>query len=86
MLAVHLIKPDKYDKSYNFTEPELRYLRQECNFTPEKLQYFNLNSKRRTNAQIAMEMYISESKVSVLAWQRSGTRSVRYQSEHYVRG
>lgn len=70
MLAVHLIKPDKYDKSYNFTEPELRYLRQECNFTPEELQYFNyfnLNSKRRTNAQIAMEMYISESKVSVLA-------------------
>lgn len=67
MLAVHLIKPDKYDKSYNFTEPELRYLRQECNFTPEELQYFNLNPKRRTNAQIAMEMYISESKVSVLA-------------------
>lgn len=67
MLAVHLIKPDKYDKSYNFTEPELRYLRQECNFTPEELQYFNLNSKRRTNAQIAMEMYIPESKVSVLA-------------------
>lgn len=60
-------KPTKYDKLYNFTEPELRYLRREYNFTPEELKYFNLKAKSYSNTAVAMEMYISESKVSVLA-------------------
>lgn len=60
-------KPTKYDKLYNFTEPELRYLRRECNFTPEELKYFNLKAKSYSNTAVAMEMYILESKVSVLA-------------------
>lgn len=52
---------------YDFTNPELQFFRNECNFLPEELEYFNLRSKGKSNAQIADEMHVSEAKVSVLA-------------------
>lgn len=54
-------------KISDFVEFELRYFREQCNFTEEELQYFNLRAKDRTNVQIAMEMNVSEAKVSKLA-------------------
>lgn len=52
---------------YDFTEPELENFRRLCNFTPQELQYFNLRAKYNSNVQIAYEMNVSESTVSVLA-------------------
>lgn len=52
---------------YDFTEPELENFRHLCNFTPQELQYFNLRAKYNSNIQIAYEMNVSESTVSVLA-------------------
>lgn len=54
-------------KVYDFVEWELQKFRDECNFTEEELEYFNLKSKNKSNVQISMQMHISESKVSVLA-------------------
>jgi len=54
-------------KLCDFTVPELNRFRELCNFTPEELEYFNLRSKDKSNVQIAIEMSISESKVSSLA-------------------
>lgn len=54
-------------KIRDFTEPELEMFRKQCNFTEEELQYFNLRAKDMCNAAIALKMYISEAKVSVLA-------------------
>lgn len=51
----------------DFTVPELDRFRELCNFTDEELCYFNLRSRDKSNVQIAMEMHISESKVSKLA-------------------
>ena len=55
------------NKIADFTVPELNHFREMCNFTDEELIYFNLRSKGKSNIQIAMEMYISEAKVSKLA-------------------
>ena len=52
---------------YDFIESELAFLRQECNFSAEELEYFNLRAKHYSNLQIAIEMNVSEDKVSVLA-------------------
>ena len=52
---------------YNFVEWELQYFRDECNFTPDELTYFNLRAKYYSNQQIAIQMNISEGKVSKLA-------------------
>lgn len=52
---------------YDFTEPELEFFRNQCNFTPEEREYFELRSKDRKNYQIAMDMCVSESKVYSLA-------------------
>lgn len=52
---------------YDFTKPELDELRALCNFTYDERQYFDLRSQGKSNVQIAMEMNVSESKVSVLA-------------------
>lgn len=52
---------------YDFTKPELDYFREQCNFTPDELEYFNLRSSGMSNVQIALEMNVSESKVSKLA-------------------
>lgn len=54
-------------KLCDFTVPELDRFRELCNFTPDELEYFNLKSKDISNVQIAMEMNVSESKISVLA-------------------
>lgn len=54
-------------KIYDFTKPELDRFIELCNFTEDELEYFNLRSKGKSNVQIAMQMHISESKVSVLA-------------------
>ena len=54
-------------KICDFTVPELNKLRELCNFTDDELQYFNLRAKNRSNVQIAYEMNVSESTVSVLA-------------------
>lgn len=52
---------------YDFVEWELQKFRNECNFTPEELEYFELRAKDKKNYQIAMEMNVSESKVYSLA-------------------
>ena len=52
---------------YDFVESELKYLREQCNFSADELEYFNLRAKHYSNLQIAMEMNVSEGKVSVLA-------------------
>ena len=52
---------------YDFVNWELQKFRDECNFTPDELAYFNLRSKQYTNQQIAIKMNVSESQVSKLA-------------------
>jgi DNA-binding NarL/FixJ family response regulator len=52
---------------YDFTVPELNTLRELCNFSDDELAYFNLRAKHKSNVQIALEMNVSESTVSVLA-------------------
>lgn len=54
-------------KICDFTLPELNHFRELCNFTEEELEYFNLRSKDKSNIQIAIEMNVSEAKVSKLA-------------------
>lgn len=54
-------------KLYDFVEPELERFRRECNFSAEELEYFNLRAKHYSNLQIAIEMSVSEGKVSKLA-------------------
>lgn len=51
----------------DFVEWELEYFKQNCNFTPDELQYFELRSAYKSNVQIAMIMHVSEAKVSKLA-------------------
>lgn|GEM_PF-472010 len=52
---------------YDFVEKELRFFREECNFSSEELDYFNLRAKHYSNQEIAIKMNISEGKVSKLA-------------------
>lgn len=33
----------------NFVESELQYFRDECNFSDEELEYFNLRAKDKSN-------------------------------------
>ena len=54
-------------KICDFVEWELQMFRDKCNFTPDELCYFNLRAKDKSNVQIALEMNVSESKVSILA-------------------
>ena len=54
-------------KIYNFVEKELQFFRQECNFSSEELEYFNLRAKHLSNFEISLKMNISEGKVSKLA-------------------
>lgn len=51
----------------DFVEWELNKFREECNFSDEELTYFNLRAKNKSNVQIAMQMNVSEAKVSKLA-------------------
>ena len=57
----------KLPKIPDFVEWELQYFRDECNFSDEEMMYFNLRAKDKSNIQIAMEMNVSEAKVSKLA-------------------
>ena len=52
---------------YDFVEWELEYFRQNCNFSPQELEYFNLRSKHKSNVEIALTMHVSEGQVSKLA-------------------
>ena len=52
---------------FDFTVPELDMFRNLCNFTEDEREYFELRAKGKSNVQIAMEMNVSESKVSKLA-------------------
>ena len=52
---------------YDFTMPELDYFRHNCNFLPDEEEYFELRARGLSNVQIALEMHVSESKVSKLA-------------------
>ena len=54
-------------KIYDFVEWELQKFRDECNFTEDELQYFNLKSKNKSNVEISIEMCVSEPQVSKLA-------------------
>lgn len=53
-------------KFYEFTEPELQYFRDTCNFTDEERECFELRSKNWSNVKIADTMHISTAKVSIL--------------------
>ena len=50
----------------DFTEPELQYFRDMCNFSDEELICFNLRAKNKTIVEIAITMNCSEPKVSKL--------------------
>ena len=54
-------------KICDFTVPELNKFRELCNFTEDERTYFELRSKNKSNVQIAYEMHVSESTVSILA-------------------
>lgn len=54
-------------KIYDFVEWELQKFRDECNFTDDELEYFNLKAKNKSNVQISIEMCVSEPQVSKLA-------------------
>lgn len=51
----------------DFVEWELQKFRDECNFTSEELEFFNLRAKNETLAVIAEKMNISEGKADVLS-------------------
>lgn len=53
-------------KIYDFVEWELQKFRNECNFTDDELQCFNLKAKNKSIIQIAQIMNISEPQVSKL--------------------
>ena len=54
-------------KICDFTKPELDTFIELCNFTDDELTYFLMRARDRSNVQIAMEMNVSEAKVSKLA-------------------
>lgn len=53
-------------KISEFTVPELDRFRKMCNFTNAERTAFDLKAKDYSNVQLAMEMNISESTVSVI--------------------
>ena len=60
-------KPKKNILIYDFVNSELEFLRQECNFSSDELEYFNLRAKHYSNAEIATKMNVSDGKVAVLS-------------------
>ena len=62
-------------KLYELTKPELDKLRELCNFTPDEMTYFNANARQKSNVEIAVDNYWSDSKVSFLA--RAVRRKIR---------
>ena len=53
-------------KICSFTKPELDKFREQCNFTEEERQCFELKAKDWTNTRLALELSMSESKVSMV--------------------
>ena len=49
----------------DFTRREIEMFHRECNFTDTERAMFDLKAKDRTNVQIAMELSVSESTVSI---------------------
>lgn len=41
---------------YDFVEFELQYFRDNCNFSPQELEYFNLRAKHKSNVEIIKEL------------------------------
>ena len=58
---------DRNMKIRDFVKPELDYFRENCNFSSQELEYFDLRASDLSNVQIAMTMHISEAQVSKLA-------------------
>ena len=58
----------KYDILHirDFTEPELQYFRDTCNFSDDELQCFNLRAKNKSIIEISLTMNCSEPQVSKL--------------------
>lgn len=52
-------------KICDFTNLELDKFRRECNFTEIESKCFELKAKDHTNIQLAMELNVSESTISV---------------------
>ena len=53
-------------KICDFTTREPEKFRKECNFTDIERRCFELKAKDRTNIQLAMELNVSESTISVV--------------------
>lgn len=53
-------------KMCDFTKPELDRFRKDCNFTDIERQCFDLKARDKTNTQLAMELNVSESTISVV--------------------
>jgi len=51
----------------DFVERELRLLRDECNFTDEELEFFNLRASGKSVTQTCFVMHIGESKATNLS-------------------
>ena len=49
----------------DFTKPELDTFRAQCNFTDIERKCFDLKAKDCTNIQLAMQLNVSESTISV---------------------
>ena len=52
-------------KICDFTKPELDKFREQCNFTEDERQCFDLKAKGMTNIQLSVQFSMSESKVSM---------------------
>lgn len=50
----------------DFTKPELDTFRRECNFTDAERKCFDLKAKDLSNIQLAMELNVSESTITVI--------------------
>lgn len=51
-------------KISGFTKPELDILKEECNFTPEELEFFNYRSRGESITEIMFKMHFRESKAN----------------------
>lgn len=58
---------NKRVKISEFVEKELQFFRDECNFLPDEMEFFNLRSKGKGNIEISFTMHISERSVCNLS-------------------
>jgi hypothetical protein len=57
----------KHIQIYDFVNWELEKFRNECNFSDEELEYFNLRAKHISHERVAELMNISVSKADTLS-------------------